>query len=156
MLESVIADAAQKMIDIENSQDLVITQFYDLLEKEHEAEARAAQEAAQEKAANNRVVFIEEFNDAYEVEERRRDMAVSHAAHEVADTENEVAKAIADEEEKLLEQEEKLEKQLMEHKRNEEILKADLREIQNIVRDELLKEWAQQQEQKQQSQQGMM
>lgn len=152
MLEAVIADAAEKMIEIENSQDLVITQFYDVMEEEHKAEARAAQEASQEKAAANRVVFVEEFNDTYEVEERRRDMAVSHAAHEAAEAEKEAAKALSEEKEKLMEKEQRLEKQLIEHKRNEEILKADLKEIQNIVRDELLKEWERQQEQMQQQQ----
>ncbi len=152
MLESVIADAAKQMIEIENDQNLVISQYFDVMEEEQKAEARAAQEASQEKAATNRVVFIEEFNDNYEVQERRRDMAVSHAAHEAAEVEEEAAKALSEEKEKLMEKEQSLEKQLIEHKRNEEILKADLKEIQNIVRDELLKEWEQQQEQLQQQQ----
>ena len=46
----------------------------------------------------------------------------------------------------MIENEKKLARQLEEYKRNEEILKADLREIQEIVRDELLKEWEQQQQ----------
>jgi len=149
MLESVIADAAKKMIDIENSQNLVISQFYELLEEEHMAEARAAKESLQERAADNRVIFIEEFNDTYEVDERRRDMAVSHAAHEAAETQEELAKSLSESKEHLMDKEEKLEKKLLEHKRNEEILKADLREIQEIVREELLKEWEAQREHQQ-------
>jgi hypothetical protein len=33
LLESVIADASQQMVDVEDSQKLVITQFYDLLDQ---------------------------------------------------------------------------------------------------------------------------
>ncbi len=147
MLESVIADAAKKMVEIENNQDLVITQFYDVLEKEHISEARAAEEALKGEAANNRIFFIEEFNDSYEIEERRRDMAVSHAAQQSARDEEQIAQKAFQEKEKLMKDEEKLERQLAEHKKNEDILKADLREIQNFVRDELLKEWEEQQQQ---------
>ena len=147
MLESVIADAAQKMVDIENSQNLVISQFYEALEEEHLAEARSAKEAMTEKAANNSVFFIEEFNDTFEIEERRRDMAVSHAAHQSAQEEEQIAKEASMRKDQLMSEEEKLERQLAEHKKNEDILKADLREIQNIVRDELLKEWEHQQQQ---------
>jgi hypothetical protein len=153
MLESVITDAAQKMVDIENSRDMVISQFYEVLEEEHIAEAKAAKRDEEEKAANARVVFIEEFDDSYEIEERRRDMAVSHAAQEAAENEDTIARDASKKKNELTDEEAKLEKQLAEHKRNEDILKADLREIQEIVRDELLKEWEQQQ---QQQQQGMM
>lgn len=157
MLESVISDAAEKMINLEKSQKLVISQFYELLEEEHKAEAKSAQERLQERAADDRVVFIEEFDEPYEVVERRRDMAVSHAAGETAQSEEELAKNMETERGKLMEKEEKLERQLFEQRRNEEILKADLREIQEIVRNELLREWEEmQEEQKQQQQQGMM
>ena len=157
MLETVIADAAQKMVDIEMDQDLVISQFYEELEEEHIAEAKAAKEGMNEEAANERVTFIEEFNDDYEVEERRRDMAVSHAAQEFAKAQEQIIKDAATNADELIGKEEKLERQLAEHRRNEEILKADLRDIQEIVRDELLKEWeAQQQKQQQKQKRGMM
>lgn len=42
MLESVIAEAAEKIIHIKNSQNLLIKQFYDLLEEERAAEFQAA------------------------------------------------------------------------------------------------------------------
>ena len=141
MLETVIADAAQKMIDMENSQNMVISQFYELLQEETTAEAKAAKESNLEKAANDRIVFIEEFNDTYEVGERRRDMAVKHAAHEAAEFEEEVGRDVADQKKKLMDREEKLERQIANYKSHEEVLKADLREIQQIVRDKLLEEW---------------
>ncbi len=155
MLESVIADAAQKMVDIENDKDLVISQFYETLEEEHKAEARAAKETLQEEEASNRVYFVEEFDDAYEIQERQRDFAVAHAARQAANVEAQRIQDLSSEEESLLDKEEKLERQLAEHRRNEDILKADLREIQEIVRDELLKEWEREQR-LQQEQQGLM
>lgn len=90
------------MKDIVSSQKLVISQFYDLLESEHQAEARAAKEGIHEKViADHRVVFIEEFDDP--------------------------------EKQNLIEQEEMFARHLIEQKRNEKVLLADLKEIQDIV-----------------------
>eukprot|EP01083_Nonionella_stella_P220333 788438_1 len=100
MLESVIADAAQKMVDMENTQSLVLSQVFDLLEQEHLAESRVAEEEAVEGAAKDQMFYIEEINDDYEVEERRRDMSVSHAAHELFEAEKEVAEKQSQEKEK--------------------------------------------------------
>jgi hypothetical protein len=159
MLESVIADAAQKMVDLENTEMFAISQYYQELEEEKNiAEARAAKEAQKEEAANQNVLFIEEFDDVYEIEERRRDMAAAHAAHESLQNQEELAKKAFVDKEELMEKEDKLERQLADYKQHEEVLKADLREIQETVRERLLEEWEQQQQQQQQNQQqqGMM
>jgi len=144
MLEQVIADTAAQMVELELDTDFAIASFFDTLHKEEIAEARAAKARAEEKAAEDRVMSIEEFDGDYEANERKRDMAVYHASHDLEDFEiREMTNAARDESEKLI-QEYDTKKQLSELKTVEDVLKGDLKDFQKIVRDQLRKEWEQQ------------
>ena len=96
--ESVTADVVQKMTDIRSFQTLVMSLLYYLLEEEYTTSAEVVKEVNQEAAANNHTAYTEEFNDTYEGEESRKDMAAPHAAHEAAENGKQIVRNASGEE----------------------------------------------------------
>jgi len=141
MLEKVIADTAEEMLELEREEQFVISSFFDALHQEELAEARMIEAKSQEDAAASRVKLIEDFDGDYEVDERKKDLNVFHVNEENEAFESRVkAKAVRRENEYLV-QEFDIKKQLEELQKKEEMFKADLQEIQAIVRDQLRQEW---------------
>ena len=106
-------------------------------------EASLARAKARENAASNRISAIEDFADEYEIDERKRGMSIIHVNEEDEKFERrEKSYAVRQEKQSLI-QEFDMNKHLADLREKEEVLKADLREIQDIVRDQLRAEWLQ-------------
>jgi hypothetical protein len=141
LLEKTIADTAEEMLELEREELFVISSFFDALHQEELAEARIVEAKSQEDAAASRVKYIEDFDDDYEVDERKRDLNTFHANEDNEAFESRMkAKAIRRENEYLIKDFE-MKKQVEELQKKEEMFKEDLEEIQAIVRDQLRQEW---------------
>ena len=148
VLERIIAVSEEEMLQLEREEESVIGSFLEALQREEIAEARYAQAEYQEEEARKRIQQIEEFSDEYELEERRRDMALAHAnLDEEKFQKREKSHAIRDENEKLI-QDFDMNKKFEKLKDHEKELKADLKEIQEIMMGQLRKEWEEEREKK--------
>ena len=147
MIESVIAEAAQRMIEVENMQGFVIGSFFEAMEEERLSEANQAKAAFEEKAARMRAAGTEQFSDDDDIKERRRDMALAHAAHDLMTGEKLIASAAKQQEREAQLNEQKVKDQMADMKVSEEMLKEDLRELQEALRDAIAAEWEKAKEQ---------
>ena len=146
VLERVIAVTEEEMHELQMKEQNVISSFLDALQREEMAEARYAQAKFEEQAARDNVELIERFSGKYEVDERRRDMAQAHLN---VDKEKfyrrSKSKAVRDENEYLTEDFDMKEKRAR-LKKEEEALKADLKEVQRILSNQLRTEWEEKKE----------
>jgi hypothetical protein len=141
MLEKLIAYEHDDVLEIERDETYAFASFLDALEKEEMAEAREAKFSKKERAAMERMSEIEDFADEYEVDERKRDMSTFHANKEREEFyKRRKSEAVREENEALMEEFD-MKKKLDELKHHEKILKTDLEEVKNIVRDQLRSEW---------------
>lgn len=141
MLEAVIADTAEEMLDLEREEQYFIHAFNEALEREEIAEAKAAQARALENSASKDLSLIDDFDDNYEIDERRRELNRFHVGEIEDQAENRLkTEAMLDEREYLI-QEFDVKKQIESLKEKEEHLKTDLDAIKDIIRDQLRAEW---------------
>ena len=141
VIESVIAESAQRLIELENMQGFVIGSFFEAIEEEQLSEAKETKASAEEQAARSRAADTEEFDDIDDFTERKRDMAVAHASHNVMEDEKILGVEAKKQELKAKEEEQKIKGQMDEMKKSERMLRDDLRELQSAVRDALVAEW---------------
>lgn len=141
MIESVIAEAAQKMIEVENMQEFAIGSFFEAMEEEHLSEAKKAKAVSEERAARSRATETEEFSDEDDLKERRRDMAIAHAARDAMTNENLIRAEAQQQEREAKLNEEKIKAQMAGMKESEQVLRDDLRELQEAIKDALVAEW---------------
>lgn len=141
MLEAVIADTAEEMLDLEREEQYFIHAFHEALEREEIAEAKAAQARALENSASKDLSLIDDFDDYYEIDERKRELNRFHVGEIEEQTENRLkTEAMIDEREYLI-QEFDVKKKIESLKEKEEHLKTDLDTIKDIIRDQLRAEW---------------
>lgn len=141
MLEAVIADTAEEMLDLEREEQYFIHAFHEALEREEIAEAKATQARALENSASKDLSLIDDFDDYYEIDERKRELNRFHVGEIEEQTENRLkTEAMIDEREYLI-QEFDVKKKIESLKEKEEHLKTDLDAIKDIIRDQLRAEW---------------
>eukprot|EP00557_Chaetoceros_sp_GSL56_P003709 CAMPEP_0176493872 /NCGR_PEP_ID=MMETSP0200_2-20121128/9777_1 /TAXON_ID=947934 /ORGANISM="Chaetoceros sp., Strain GSL56" /LENGTH=353 /DNA_ID=CAMNT_0017891557 /DNA_START=1209 /DNA_END=2267 /DNA_ORIENTATION=+ len=142
MLEKVIAETSEEILELQREEDNTFANFLDALHKEEVAEALLARLKAQEAGALDSLNLVEEFDGDYEVNERKRDMSSFHFMKEKEEIEKDLKNEALDDENIYLTKEYEGKKSLQELKQKERDLKADLRSIQEIVREQLRREWA--------------
>lgn len=142
MLEKVIAETSEEMLELQREENYIIANFLDALHKEEMAEAISARLDSQEEAERANLNSVEEFDGDYEVNERKRDMSSFHFMKEKEQFERSLKDKALDDENKFLTEEFERKKHLEELQQKEKDLKADLRSIQEIVRDQLRQEWS--------------
>lgn len=141
MLEAVISDTAEEMLDLEREEQYFIHAFNEALEREEIAEAKAAQARALENSSSKDLSLIDDFNDNYEIDERKRELNRFHVGEiEEQAEKRRKTKAMIDEREYLI-QDFDVKKKIESLKKKEENLKTDLDAIKDIIRDQLRAEW---------------
>lgn len=141
VLEKLIAYEAEDILELEREETYVIASFLDALNQEEMAEARSAKARSQEESAERKMYEVEDFGDEYENTERRRDMSDFHVNKEAEQFyKRRKAEAVRRENEYLT-KEFDMNKKLDELKNHEKILKQDLQEVKQIVRNQLRAEW---------------
>lgn len=141
MLEKVIAETTEEMLDLQREEHYVLSKFLDALHKEEIAEAVEAKLESQENALGSSLNLLEDFDGAYEVNERKRDMSTFHFIKQQEKFEKDLKSMALADENAYLTKEFEMNKRLEELKQKEKDLKADLREIQQIVREQIRREW---------------
>jgi len=141
MLEKSIAVAAEKLLEAEFRRDAANAALRDALEEEHKAEARGKKLSCEAQVAEENFKATEEFDGTYEAEERRRDLAVSHAANHLYDDVKHILYTAISKEKEAKSEKEKMETRMRRLEQNEAELKADLKEIQKIIANRLAEEW---------------
>ena len=102
-----------------------------------QAKARSEEEAAKIRAA-----ATEEFSDEDDtIKERKRDMAMAHAARDVMTGENLNRVEAQQHEREAQLQAQKMKIQMTEMRESEKMLRDDLRELQEALKDTLVAEW---------------
>lgn len=141
MLEKVIAETSEEMLELQREENDIIANFLEALHEEEMAEAIAARLESQEEAARASLKLVEEFDDDYEVNERKRDMSSFHFIKEQEKLERSLKEKALNDENKFLTEDYEIKKHLEQLKQKERNLKADLRSIQEIIREQLRREW---------------
>lgn len=141
MLETVIAETADAMLDLEREEAFLMTTFNEAIEREELAEAKLAKARALEDAASMNLRMIEDFGGDYEADERRRELNLFHAGELDENLENKLESEAIREEHEILMREYDLKKDLRALKAKEQALKQDIKEIEEIVRQQLREEW---------------
>ncbi len=144
MLESVIADTAEKMLEMEIEENYIIASFFNALHQEQVAGQRAMAAEAESKAARERVRSIEEFDDTYESEERRRDFGVAHASEDVEDFEKEMKDEAVQFQKDFMRQGTNVQEKASRMELDKHFVAKDLQEVQDIIQQQLRAEWGQQ------------
>ncbi len=141
VLEKLIAYEAEDILELEREETYVIASFLDALNQEEMAEARSAKARSQEESAERKMYEVEDFGDEYENTERRRDMSDFHVNKEAEQFYKRRKVEAVRRENEYLTKEFDMNKKLDELKNHEKILKQDLQEVKQIVRNQLRAEW---------------
>eukprot|EP01083_Nonionella_stella_P032109 87862_1 len=144
MLESVIADTAERMLEMEMEENYIIASFFDALAQEQVAGQRAMVAEAESKAARERVRSIEEFDDDYESEERRRDFGIAHASEDVEEFEKEMKDEAVKFQKDFMKQGTDIQQKASRMELDKHFVANDLQEVQEIIQQQLRAEWGQQ------------
>ena len=112
------------------------------MEEEQLSEAMQAKARSEEEAAKIRAAATEEFSDEDDtIKERKRDMAMAHAARDVMTGENLNRVEAQQHEREAQLQAQKMKIQMTEMRESEKMLRDDLRELQEALKDTLVAEW---------------
>jgi len=141
VLEKLIADKIKQIAGMELQLQSITQAFFRDIHREEMAEARTAVALKEAQAAEERLHDTEGFDGIHERDERKRDLAVSHVAHEEQNFERRVeSDAVREEKEDLL-REYEMNRALERERRQEDVLRADLKEIKEMMKEQFLVEW---------------
>lgn len=146
MLETLIAETAQRIAYMDLEKDSIVEEFFNEVYKGEMAEQKMLQAFNEALAAKQRMELTEGFDGYYECLERKRDLTVVHAAHEIREFERKLESiALKDEKDKFL-LEYEMSKQMKRLRQDEDVFKADLKEMNNILKKRSIAEWTQKHE----------